>query len=111
MRRAAEHLAALGFDLVYQSRPSRGAFDLMAVRGGRQLGIQVKRAARLPLRFSPAAWARMEADADRFHWRWAVVWVDRDDTVRVLDPARARHGREVRLGADAIIDNVLRWAT
>ncbi len=58
-RRAAEHLAALGFDLVYQSRASRGAFDLLAIRGGGQLGVQVKRTARLPLRFSPAAWARM----------------------------------------------------
>ncbi len=108
-RRAAEHLAALGFDLVYQSRASRGAFDLLAIRGGGQLGVQVKRTARLPLRFSPAAWARMEADAERFGWGWAVVHVDPDDAVRVLDPARARRGREIRLGAEATIENVLLW--
>ena len=29
----ARFLAALGFDLVYQSRASRGAFDILALRG------------------------------------------------------------------------------
>ncbi|MCC7534760.1 MAG: AAA family ATPase, partial [Deltaproteobacteria bacterium] len=47
----AELLSRMGFDLVYQSRGSRGAFDLLATRGADQLGVQVKRS-RLPLRFS-----------------------------------------------------------
>lgn len=109
-RTAAAHLARLGFDLVYQSRQSRGAFDLMAIRGAQQIGVQVERAANPPLRFSPAAWARMEADAERFHWKWMVVWVDLDDGVHVLDPERARKAREIRLGRDAVLDNVLQWA-
>ena len=104
----AAHLAALGFDLVYQSRASRGAFDLLALRGPDQLGLQVKRSA-LPLRFGKREWSRMEADAERWGWRWAIASVDPQGTVRILDPAGARHGKEIRLAADAAIDNVLLW--
>jgi AAA+ ATPase superfamily predicted ATPase len=109
-RATASHLAGMGFDLVYQSRASRGAFDLLATRGARQLALQVKRTA-LPVRFSRSAWKRMEAEADRFGWRWvvAVVTPEPDGRVRVLDPGRARIGREARLGGEAAIDNLLRW--
>ncbi|MCA9609335.1 MAG: AAA family ATPase [Myxococcales bacterium] len=107
-RAVAATLAELGFDLVYQSRASRGAFDLLALRGADQLGLQVKRSP-LPLRFGKREWKRMEADAARFGWRWAVASVEPSGTVRILDPAAARRGREIRLGEDAAIDNVLRW--
>lgn len=94
-RAVAEHLAALGFDLVYQSRASKGAFDLLALRGASQLGVQVKRGS-FPLRFSRTEWRRMGADAERLGWRWVVAQVDpKTETVLVLDPARARAGREV----------------
>ncbi len=107
--RAASHLADLGFDLVYQSRASRGAFDLLAIRAGRQLGVQVKRR-RLPLRFSLAAWQRMEAEARRLGWRWVVLAVSpTDDSVQLLDPAQATGQRERRLAAGARIENMLRW--
>lgn len=105
---AAEHLARMGFDLIYQSRASRGAFDLLALRGATQLGIQVKRSP-LPLRFPKSAWNRMEADAKHLGWRWIVIAVDPTGDVRALDPARARRAREARLHEDAIIDNVLAW--
>ena len=51
-RVVAEHLARSGFELVYQSRGSRGAFDLLATRGAQQLGVQVKRS---PLPLIPSA--------------------------------------------------------
>ena len=107
-RRIAEHLAALGFDLVYQSRASRGAFDLLALRGGRVMAIQVKRRA-LPLRFTPGEWARMEAESRRTGWRWVVAAVDPDDdAVTVLDPGRVETlARSRRLGAPATIENLL----
>lgn len=57
-QRVAQRLASLGFELVYQSRASRGAFDLLAIRGARQLGVQVKRSA-LPLRFAKTTWTRV----------------------------------------------------
>lgn len=104
----AAHLASLGFDLVYQSRASRGAFDLLALRGSDQLGLQVKRSMP-PLRFGKREWKRMEADAARWGWRWAIASVAPEGELRILDPAKARHGKEVRLGEEAAIDNVLRW--
>jgi Holliday junction resolvase len=109
-KRVAEHLARMGFELVYQSRASRGAFDLLATRGAAQLGLQVKRS-KLPLRFKRAVWDRMVADAKRFGWRWVIVAVSAspDAGILVLDPAKARIGREVRLHTDAVIENLLFW--
>ncbi len=104
----ARHLARMGFELVYQSRGSRGAFDLLATRGGLQLGVQVKRQA-LPLRFSRADWDRMKADAKRLGWRWVVASVDLVGEVQILDPALARRGKEVRLASGAVVDNLLDW--
>ena len=106
--RAADALARLGFDLVYQSRASRGAFDLLATRGATQLGVQVKRSA-VPLRFSKSEWARMHADAARFGWRWLIAAVTPDAEVLLLDPAGAAVGREIRLGREAQIPRVLAW--
>ncbi len=107
-RAVAEHLARSGFELVYQSRASRGAFDLLATRGARQLGVQVKRS-KIPLRVPHAEWSRMEADADRFGWRWIVAVVSADGAVTLLDPGRATRGREVQVGARAAIDNIVAW--
>lgn len=107
-RAVAHELAGMGFDLVYQSRASRGAFDLLALRGPDQLGLQVKRSSP-PLRFKKREWARMEADAARWGWRWAVVSVSPEGKVLVLDPAKVTRGRELRLGENAGISNLLRW--
>ena len=107
-RAVAVHLAQLGFDLVYQSRASRGAFDLLATRGVKHLGIQVKRS-RLPLRFKKTEWRRMEADSARLGWAWAIAAVGEDDSVVMLDPGCAATKREVRVGPDAEIENLLTW--
>lgn len=107
-RAVAERLARMGFDLVYQSRASRGSFDLLATRGAQQLGIQVKRSA-LPLRFGQPAWQRMGADAKRLGWRWVVAAVDPSGAVRFLDPRRVRRGKELRAGPAAIIENLVEW--
>ncbi|HEX9733293.1 MAG TPA: hypothetical protein VGG06_15075, partial [Thermoanaerobaculia bacterium] len=79
-------------------------------RGPRQLGVQVKRSA-LPLRFTAAAWGRMEAEAKRFGWRWVVAAVTPppDGQVILLDPADARVRKNVTLDAAASIDNLLLW--
>lgn len=107
-RTIAEHLARCGFELVYQSRASRGAFDLLATRGALQLGVQVKRTA-LPFSVAREEWNRMVADAERFGWRWIVAAVSSEGTVTLLDPARAKRGRAVRLDAKATIDNIVAW--
>jgi AAA+ ATPase superfamily predicted ATPase len=104
-----EHLARMGFELIYFSRGSRGAFDLLAVRGADQLGVQVKRSA-LPLRFSKSAWNRMSADAKRLRWRWIIAAVAPiDGTIALLDPRKANRRAEVRLGPAAAIENLLAW--
>lgn len=107
-REIARRLSELGFELVYQSRASRGAFDLLGVRAGIQVGLQVKRSA-LPVRFSKAAWARLHSDAERLGWRWLVAVVTPDAQVHFFDPARARVGGAVSLDAAHALDNVLRW--
>ena len=104
----AEHLARMGFDLVYQSRGSRGAFDLLATRAGDQLGVQVKRSP-IPLRFATTDWQRMKADGKRLNWRWIVASVNLVGDVALLDPAKARKRKEIRIGKAAIIDNLLEW--
>lgn len=107
-REVAEHLARCGFELVYQSRASRGAFDLLATRGSRQLGIQVKRS-HLPLRFTKQEWVRMSADAKRLGWRWVVAAVSSEHEVLLLDPAAATMGRAVWLHPEAAIANIVSW--
>jgi Holliday junction resolvase len=107
-RAVAEYLARMGFELVYQSRGSRGAFDLLATRGAAQLGVQVKRSP-LPLRFSLADWNRMEADAERFRWRWVVAAVTPEGQIAIMDPSLATCGQEARLDDSASISNILLW--
>jgi AAA+ ATPase superfamily predicted ATPase len=107
-RVAAEHLASLGFELIYQSRGSRGAFDLLATRASVQLAVQVKKSP-LPLRFSKAEWGRMEAEARRFGWEWVIAAVDATDRVSLLDPGKAKRGASISLGDRAVIENVLVW--
>ena len=106
----ARALAQMGFELVYQSRASRGAFDLFAVRAGWQLGVQVKRMA-LPLRFKKNEWNRMTADADRLGWQFVIAAVTPPPQSRLffLDPEHARVGRTIALDEDASIDNLLLW--
>jgi Holliday junction resolvase len=107
-RTTAEHLATLGFELIYQSRGSRGAFDLIAMRGSTQLAVQVKRKP-LPLRFTKAEWHRMEADAQRYGWEWAIAAVGVDGAVALLNRTKARRGAALTLGAAATIENLLAW--
>ncbi|MEZ4307144.1 MAG: hypothetical protein R3F14_03755 [Polyangiaceae bacterium] len=106
---AAEHLARTGFELVYQSRGSRGAFDLLAMRGGHRLGVQVKRT-ELPVRFGTAEWARMGVDGGSMCSRWLVMAVSKKGGVLALDPGKARatpRGRS--LDETTVIPNLLLW--
>jgi len=107
-RAAAEALARMGFDLVYQSRASRGAFDLLATRGARQLGVQVKRT-ELPAHVGLAAWNRMRAEGARLGWHWVIAAVTPDGVVHFLDPRKGRARRGITLTSSAAIDNLLLW--
>ncbi len=107
-RRVASALAALGFELVYQSKASRGAFDLLAIRAGVMVGVQVKRSP-LPLHFSDAAWKRMAAEAERLDWHAVVASVTEAGEVTFLDPAKGRRKKGFSLTSAAVIDNLLLW--
>jgi Holliday junction resolvase len=107
-RAVAEHLSRCGFELVYQSKASRGAFDLLAMRAGHVLGVQVKRT-ELPVRFPRISWDRMEADGERYGWRWIVAAVSPDGEVTLFDPMRATTGRWVTLDREVAIGNILSW--
>lgn len=107
-RVVAQALAELGFELVYQSKASRGAFDLLAIRAGVMVGVQVKRSP-LPLHFSSAAWNRMEAEGKRLGWLRVVASVTAEGIVTFLDPAKGRRKKGVSLTGVATIDNLLLW--
>ncbi len=104
----AQRLVHLGFELVYQSRGSRGAFDLLATRGARVLAVQVKRSP-LPLRFPKPAWDRMHADGARYGWQWLVAQVEKSGEVRLLDPAKATVSRGVVLTEVSVLERPLDW--
>jgi Holliday junction resolvase len=103
--KVATDLARLGFDLIYQSRASRGAFDLLAIRAGVQLGVQVKRTS-LPMSLPSADWKRMEAEASRLGWHWILAVATLDEQVHFLDPSKRRGGR---IHEAAAIPNLLIW--
>ncbi len=106
----AKSLAEMGFELVYQSRASRGAFDLLGIRSGRPLGIQVKRAD-LPIGFKKMEWNRLKADAARFGWCFVIAQVEKAPSVKVrfLDPDKAQVETAVNLDESAGIANLLAW--
>lgn len=108
-RAVARTLAELGFELVYQSRASRGAFDLLAIRAGAMVGVQVKRSP-VPLHFARSAWKRLEGEAKRLSWLSVVASVGSDGQVTFLDPAKKRSAQKgVSLGGGAVIENLLIW--
>jgi len=107
-RLVAQALAELGFELVYQSKASRGAFDLLALRAGVMVGVQVKRSP-LPLHFTAAAWKRLEAEAKRLGWLGVVASVTEGGEVTFLDPAKRQRKKGVSLSARAAIENLLIW--
>lgn len=104
----AKHLAASGFELVYQSRASRGAFDLMAVREATQLGVQV-RGTKLPVRFTKTEWNRLEADSLRFGWPFIIAVAPPKGRVILLDPKKATRKNSITLSEQCEIDNILTW--
>ncbi len=105
---AANALAALNFNLVYQARASRGAFDLLAIRDGVMVGVQVKRSA-LPVHLKAAEAKRIEAEGARLSWHAVLAAVAPEGAVTFLDPRKGRRGRGLSLGKAAIIPNLLTW--
>ena len=102
-RRAAEALAARGFGPIYFARASRGAFDLIAQRHGRMLGLQVKRTA-LPYTLKAAERARAEAEAAALRIPWVLAVAPARGEVQFF--ASTVRGRA---SASDAIENLPRW--
>ncbi len=84
-RRVAYALGREGFRLVFQSRASRGAFDLLALLNTTQAGIQVKQTTTWPLYVSVSEVERMRDWAGRLGWL-PVLCVVRRETIRYYRP-------------------------
>lgn len=80
-RRVAYALGREGFRLVFQSRASREAFDLLARLNTTQVGIQVKGTTAWPLYLPVSEVERMRDWANRLSWV-PVLCVVRDDEIR-----------------------------
>lgn len=70
----ARRLAAEGFRSVYQSRASRGSFDLLAIHDTRVLGIQVEKS-QFPFYLPPVERTRLIEDARRLGLRPVLALV------------------------------------
>ena len=62
-----ELLAKLGFRIIYQSRASRGAFDLLAILDDKQIGIQCKRG-QYPFYLKKSTVNEMQFWAKKLNW-------------------------------------------
>ena len=82
--------------MVYQSRASRGAFDLLAILQAREVGVQVKKAS-LPFYLDREELQRMR------HWAKQLEWIPLlalvvDDAVYFYDARQLRvRGESVRI--------------
>jgi Holliday junction resolvase len=64
----AEKLSAEGFSAIYQSKASRGAFDLLAIFNSYKVGLQIKVAASFPF------YVRAEEIAKMIFWGQKLKW-------------------------------------
>ena len=79
-RRVAREMARQGVSLVYQSRASRGAFDLLALYQVYEIGVQVRRIKRFPAYISERMLGRMRREAEQLGWH-AVLALDTGERV------------------------------
>jgi len=100
----AREVARQGVGLVYQSRASRGAFDLLAVYQTHQIGVQVKRIKKFPAYVSEREIGRMRRDAHTLGWH-AVLAFDLDDEISLHALDR---GTETKRGRRYTVDTALR---
>jgi len=71
-------MAAAGFELVYQSRASRGAFDLLAILQTKEVGVQVKKGA-FPYYLKKDELQQMQYWAKQLRWKPLFALVTEGD--------------------------------
>jgi AAA+ ATPase superfamily predicted ATPase/Holliday junction resolvase len=108
----AKALAAAGFQLVYQSKASRGTFDLLAIFNSHYLGVQCRKG-NLPVYLPAEDYQKMETWAAKLGWT-PILAVGTEDDIRfyhLRDVQRTR-GKGYRLDDTCpAIENVLSLVT
>ena len=74
----ARRMAAAGFELIYQSRASRGAFDLLAILQTKEVGVQVKKGS-LPYYLKKEELQLMQHWARQLRWKPLLALVTEND--------------------------------
>jgi len=76
----ASKLSKEGFSLVYQSKASRGTFDLLAILNSSMVGIQVKKTTKFPFYLSKDEALNMQNWGKRLEWLPVLcVYIDEED--------------------------------
>jgi Holliday junction resolvase len=106
-KEVARELARQGVSLVYQSRASRGAFDLLAVYQTHQIGLQVKRIKKYPVYIAEREIGRMRSDARSLGWHAAIAFdLDGAVSIHALDRGtKTKRGR--RYSEDTALRHIL----
>ena len=109
----ADKLAKEGFSLVYQSKASRGIFDLLAILNSFMVGLQVKKTTKFPFYLSKDEFANMNSWGERLNWLPILcVYID-DNYIRFFPlEALSDVGKSMRAnktdGAEHLLDLVVK---
>lgn len=91
----AREMARQGLSLVYQSRASRRAFDLLALYHAHEIGVQVRRIKRFPGYVSERLLGRMRREARELGW-YSLMAFDCDGQVSFHVPSSGRKTKRGR---------------
>jgi len=109
----ADKLAKEGFSLVYQSKASRGVFDLLAILNSFMIGLQVKKITKFPFYLSKDEFAKMRSWGERLNWL-PILCVYIDDNYIRFFPLKALSdvGKSMRAnktdGTEHLLDLVVK---
>ncbi|MBM3240774.1 ATP-binding protein [Candidatus Poribacteria bacterium] len=105
----ARRMAQAGFELIYQSKASRGAFDLLAILQTKEVGVQVKKGF-FPYYLKKDELQLMQHWAKQLRWKALFALVTEDD-VYFYDVAEWKtEGQSYRIDETAkVIDNLLEF--
>jgi Holliday junction resolvase/predicted transcriptional regulator len=94
----ARKLSEFGFKLVYQSKASRGTFDLLAMHDYVMIGIQCKKC-ELPCYVEKSLIRRMKREAEKLDWR-ALLAIHTSSGVRFYDVNNFKEGKGKNIRID-----------
>jgi len=94
----ARALSEFGFKLVYQSKASRGTFDLLAMHDYMMIGIQCKKC-ELPCYVEKSLIRRMKREAEKLDWH-ALLAIHTSSGIRFYDAKALKEGKGKNIRLD-----------